>query len=778
MIPVPDDRATHVRLPDTDWAFWRPVALRAPGFPAEAGLLASPGLVEEADAVVPGDKQSLKAFRAAFDADGDRIAARLLALIDDPQFRRALAWQNHRIFETALEPMRRNLTAVPVRRHSKQRQREDLVASYWHRYCLKNDTIGFFGPVGWGSLDGDEAETRLLAGADLTSSSEVFFEAWAIDLLTEKIGATPGMAPWIAPRKVPFVRLDGRQVIGPSRRPMTLTEAEADVLRLSTGSVPARDIAARLTGQYPETETADDVYSVIERLAKKRLLVWKLAVPLSPHPETGLRRILEGIGDPEVAADGLERLNLLEAARDEAWAAAEGEPAGFVSALRHLDEVFVKVTGGVPSRNSGQAYGGRTLVYHDARRDTEFVFGGDLLEALAPLGPVLDSGRWLVHHFSERLEQAFGEIVTRLAADGRRVDLASFWFECLPVLHRKGPAIVGELQAELQRHWTEILEVPPGESRVRLDGERVRERARAAFGTAGSDWSVARYCSPDLMISAADVEAIHRGEFEVVLGEAHLGFASYRHYLFVTQHPAPGDLFDCLAVDWPAPRLLPVQPRESAGRLTIRTQPALNRDDDYQVALFEQTTEPGRPRVLHAADLVVELHDGRPSVALPDGRVYPVLDVFAEAVLNTVVDAITFLPPADHQPRITVDRVVLSRETWRLPAGELTFAQVTDPAARFVETRRWWRGTSLPQQVFLKVPGEVKPIFVDFENVFTINALAKYVRKLQASDPEAKVAISEMLPSLDRLWLADRDGKRYTSELRLVAVDRTTTRKG
>ncbi|MGW3959554.1 lantibiotic dehydratase [Amycolatopsis sp. NPDC005003] len=778
MSSVSDDRATHVQLPDTDWAFWRPVALRAPGFPADAGLLASPGLVAEADAVESGDKQSLKAFRAAFDADGDRIAARLVALIDDPRFRRALAWQNHRIFETALEPMRRNLTADPVRRHSKQRQREDLIASYWHRYCLKNDTIGFFGPVGWGAFDGDAAETRLRPGRDLTSSSDVFFEAWAIDLLTEKIGATPGMASWVAPRKVPFVRLDGTQVVGPSRRPMTLTEVEAEVLRSSTGLEPARAIAARLAGQYPETETADDVYRVIERLAKKRLLVWKLQVPLSPYPEKDLRAFLEGIGDPEVAADGLERLSLLESARDRAWAAADGDLADFVSALRHLDEVFVKVTGGLPSRNSGQAYGGRTLVYHDARRDTEFVFGADLLSALAPLGPVLDSGRWLVHHFGARLEREFGEIVARLAADGGRVDLASFWFECLPVLHRKSPAMIGELQAELQRLWAEVLEVPEGESRVRLDGEQVRERARAAFGAAGSDWSVARYCSPDLMISAVDVEAIHRGEFEVVLGEAHLGFASYRHYLFVTQHPTPGDLFDCLDADWPAPRLLPVQPRESAGRLTIRTQPALNRDEDYQVALFEQTTEPGRPRVLHAADLVVELDDGRPTVTLPDGRTYPVLDLFAETVLNTVVDAITFLPPADHQPRITIDRLVLSRETWRLPAVELDFAQFTDPATRFVETRRWWRGTSLPQQVFVKVPGEVKPIFVDFENVFTINALAKFVRKLQATDPQAKVAISEMLPSLDRLWLADRDGNRYTSELRLVAVDRTTVRKG
>ena len=41
-----------------------------------------------------------------------------------------------------------------------------------------------------------------------------------------------------------------------------------------------------------------------------------------------------------------------------------------------------------------------------------------------------------------------------------------------------------------------------------------------------------------------------------------------------------------------------------------------------------------------------------------------------------------------------------------------------------------------------------------------------------AADPEAPVRFTEMLPGPDECWLEHR-GQRFTSELRIVAVDRT-----
>ncbi len=69
-----------------------------------------------------------------------------------PAFREALAWQNRPLLDSGIAPFLR-WNPDTDKRSSMPRQREELVAHYWQRFCVKNDTIGFFGPVGWGRWD-------------------------------------------------------------------------------------------------------------------------------------------------------------------------------------------------------------------------------------------------------------------------------------------------------------------------------------------------------------------------------------------------------------------------------------------------------------------------------------------------------------------------------------------------------------------------------------------------------------------------------------------------
>jgi hypothetical protein len=770
--------ATHVALPGTQWSLWRQVVLRAPGFPAEGvGLLASTELAAAADALTEretDDTGQWSRYRTAFEEETGQLSSRILGLAEEPRLELALAWQNHRIFDTAIAPMLRNLASDNVRRNSKQRQHEELIASYWQRYCVKNDTIGFTGPVGWSLLDPEAAVTRLETGKELIASSEVYFEIWIIDRLAAAIAAEPGMAQWIPPRKLPFVRITEGHATGPAGVSVELSAAESAVLSRCTGQVPARDIARECAGITPEAATEEDVYAVITWLCQRRLLTWKLELPLSPRPERHLRHFLEHVGDPVLSAEGLHRLDLLVTARDTAWAASQGDPAGFVSALRDLDETFIKVAGAQPSRRGGQTYGGRTLIYHDARRDATLTLGADFLAALRPLELLLESARWLSYHFAARIQKLFTSIAVQMTGGGTSPDLASFYFECMPVIARSAPVIVNELQRDFQQRWAAILRIPPDVRRVRRDGSALRDEVRKAFDAPHSGWTGGRYCSPDLMIAASGVDAINQGDFDLILGETHLGIASSRHYCFVTQHPAPGDLLDCLTVDSPGPRLLPVLPKENHGRLTVRTSSALTRDMDYLAAVYAQTAEPGRPRLLNAADLAVSPGAAGPVVSIPGGPSFPVIDVLAEMLLDFFMDCFALVPCTAYQPRITIDRLVIVREAWRFDAAQIEFAQLRDEPARFAAGRRWRRAAGLPLRVFVKVTGEVKPFFVDFDSVISVNILAKSLRRLQERPPGSAdifVQFSEMLPSTESLWLTDSAGGRYTSELRIVAVD-------
>ncbi|MYZ38957.1 hypothetical protein GT002_28595 [Streptomyces sp. SID4917] len=55
-----------------------------------------------------------------------------------------------------------------------------------------------------------------------------------------------------------------------------------------------------------------------------------------------------------------------------------------------------------------------------------------------------------------------------------------------------------------------------------------------------------------------------------------------------------------------------------------------------------------------------------------------------------------------------------------------------------------------------------------------VNIFAKAARRLARKDPSARMTVTEMLPTPEQAWLTDDEGNKYTSELRFVAVDRTT----
>jgi hypothetical protein len=126
---------------------------------------------------------------------------------------------------------------------------------------------------------------------------------------------------------------------------------------------------------------------------------------------------------------------------------------------------------------------------------------------------------------------------------------------------------------------------------------------------------------------------------------------------------------------------------------------------------------------------------------------------------------------ARHQPRVTIDHLVIGRETWTFPATEATWAFVLDEQQRYARARRWRAESGMPERGFVRVPVERKPMAVDFRSLPLVNLLGKSIRRT-AEAGSGEITITEMLPDIDQLWLADAGGRRYTAEVRMVAVRR------
>ncbi|QMU71792.1 lantibiotic dehydratase [Streptacidiphilus sp. P02-A3a] len=760
---------TTVPLGDK-WQLWRQFALRGPGFPADGVLrLAVPELVRAADALGPRAAltgPAWKAFEAAFAEAAVDSARELQRIAARPDFQAAVAWQNRAVVGRAVEPFVRWEPSV-AGRTSSHRQREELVAHYWQRFCVKNDTIGFFGPVGWGELDPERPGVTVEPGAGLLSRTEVYFSSWSIDELVKVLNADPGLRDWVAPRRMPYLRISETEALLPGRPPQPATDLELAALRLCDGRRPVREIRRELADRAAPPE----VEQLLEQLVRRRWIVRKLEVPAGTHPERHLRDWLERVGDETARRRGLRLLEALERGRARVAAAAAGPE--LTEALAALESDFRELTDAAATREKGGSTAPcRTLVYADSIRSATATVGAEVLRALAPLDLLLTSATWLTSRLASRVLTLAEQVHDRLsAAGGESIDLASFWFACMPVLHGDAVAEAAALQHEFWQRWSAVLRLPERSGNVTVASADIAEAVRGAFDERSAGWTAARYLSPDVMLAADGREALERGEFELVVGELHVATNTLGASLFVHQHPAPDELFEQTSRDHPQPRLMPLLPKEHRARLSTRVRHALVRPEDYQVALLDHGADPQRERTVASADAVVERQDGRLVVRLPDGAVFGVLDVFAHVLTTLVIDLCRLLPEADHTPRITVDRLVLARETWRYVGAALDCAQDKSEARRFVRVRRWHAATGLPRFVFVTAPTEPRPFFVDFDSPAYVSLFAKAVRRLTRQDPQGRLTVTEMLPTPEQTWLTDDQGNRYTSELRFVVLD-------
>jgi hypothetical protein len=274
------------------------------------------------------------------------------------------------------------------------------------------------------------------------------------------------------------------------------------------------------------------------------------------------------------------------------------------------------------------------------------------------------------------------------------------------------------------------------------------------------------------MIAATSVEAINRGDYHLVMGELHIGGNTFKPTCFMSQHPAPEELIAALDIDLPEPRLIPVTPK-SWPNMTSRTQPMLLSSKDYRFVISGDAHSSRNARVVPIGSVFVEDTPKGLMLRSRDGEIcMDIVEACAEAFTGQIIQRFHILAAESHTPRVTIDRVTVCRETWRFSPSELDFAFEKDETARFLAARRFARSHDLPRFVFIKVPIEVKPFYVDFDAPIYVDIFSKMIRRTKEKGrSDALVTMTEMHPRADETWLPDAEGQHYTSELRIVCVD-------
>lgn len=644
-------------------------------------------------------------------------------------------------------------------RNSTVRQREQLLFKYAQRFCAKNETNSFFGPVHYG--DTAAAERPLTIAADWNRQAPertAFFSHWAIDEISAQISADARLADILPVMSVPTRRKES----GP-QWPETGACTRALATAWGVGLVQAQErVQAELAkGNWVRCikVAPNEVHAALALLARLDAL--------PAETDTERAAVAHWRSAVQFLIDGNRRFAQATDLADKAATRAG------------LEAQFQALGGGSVKRSPGRMFRSRSLVYEDAWVDAPLTLSDAAADELRlSLAPILD-----IALMYSRLCRA------RLGADCLAVARAWFgsigavaydrfiaaWFE----QQRRARALDAELvqrgealQAKVAAFddlWTQTIGTA---EQGRVSQWPLAVFAELCHGMPEEPWAVV---SPDLLpLQEAD------GRLSWVLGEIHHGVtmdgwmlsfapdaaackAGIDHRIQVDGVKAgagrrylPANLVMARQMKT-APQLYPGLKVELSARASGWQGPQgpIPHDDCAIKDLLLRLDGPQGPELVRAAD-------GMPV------RFYPPafgFDAAGYAPFELCSLPILRLPRrtgTGHAPICSYRDIVVARAEWRMEAAMFCSVGGDTALARALLSLNAWRlEQGMPRHMFLKSTTEPKPVYIDWLSPHAIEFL------LQLGRRGGLCTLSEMLPAPQHLWLRGEQ-VRYTSECRFM----------
>jgi hypothetical protein len=758
-----DDDRDRIGLGAGGWLLWRHFPLRSAGFPFPDLSSALVDNTADFNELCAGSDEEIVAWWECATA---RAASRIVELAQNDRLTMALLWQNPYIAGKRLPWLARCISTGARDRSARYRRQERIVARYLQRYYTKNETIGFFGPIVWASFDPESDRAfAFTPGREVARRQRVWFEDELINELGAALARDPDVAPYL-PLSMPIgVARFGPTLIRADGTARRLSPWEARITSLVDGSRSTRDMAATTAASL------DDVEGTVAPLVAEGLLSRTFDVPIERCAEQALVRELGSLPPSPAVDRTFGVLAELEAARAEVEAASNSDNLG--KALREVNDIAdPAVASAEPQRQSKRRRGALLSL---SERDVSLVIGPKLVRELsAPLALILASARWLCRRAGEE----FGDLamptyreLASLFGDGR-VPFDVLCQRLAPVT-RQGEWLDG-IVTDLQQRWSEVLHVDLAAARVTRRSADLADAVVSRFDGPAPGWHAGRHHSPDVMIAASSPAAIEAGDYELVLGELHIAMVTCDQSAYYDLAPDPDLVRRCVdkALLDEQPRFVPLHPRASELQITCYGYPVPEAfSPAYTYLSFgERVGEravPG-PRVAAAVLMVRETPSGL-VVDFPDGSCHPLLHVMGEYVTYGVAARFRLAPPLAHHPRVTIDRLVVTRETWRIPAAELEPLAHLPEAEAYVGLCRLAARYGLPRHSYWRPARMVKPIYLDLCSPVLASLLLTAARAPDGGT--GTFTFTEMYPGPGQLWLTDAQDNRYTSEIRLTVAD-------
>ncbi|MDD1150978.1 lantibiotic dehydratase family protein [Pseudomonas sp. TNT2022 ID357] len=694
-----------------------------------------------------------------YDAYLESARQGLIDFLDDEAVAEALFISN----PSALTRIRELIRDRHSRNDTRKKQKLRLGWSYAQRFCAKNDTSSFFGPLAWGRFD-----TRQTANVHLTQDDtawikdrHTFFENWVVQRLVEQINQQCPDTDRMPLQLNTGCYLHEQTLFMPIGKSQRLNPQTAQVLQYISEQQDRAATYAGILNNSPQ-DAAGTLRDLLEHLVSKRIVRrgWQMS-PRERHPIVQLQRCLAnaGVSDPFNQL-WQSRLEALEGLRRDY---AHGDLMRRTECLERLNQLLGEA--GVDlSRETGAMYVGRYPLYEDCSRNMNISLGQAMLDQInQELAPLMRINQWLIKAIAHQLNQAFIEVweQRQVANPGKPVDFLDLLNTLAPLLPALEARIIGDLDQCLETAWAQLLQDFPGHAEVRLcaaDVERLISLLNTRLDVEGFEVFGSDFHSPDILLSSASVEAFNRGDYQIIVGEVHPAVHTLSQPVAAPFGPFNTQINQQVEAIFQRPRLVLADSPES-----------------YQRSHIDWPLQPSYLQlVLPSGGGCVAAHQqfaaGRAKVLRVNGRLQVVdaLGQFSEDLLcvySTPLHRLGFalagsaVAKHDHR-RIWLGRTLYKRASWLFARDRLPEPKGSiDELEHTLQWRAWAGAHGLPRYAFVKIDTEPKPLFLDFDNPLSFDGISNALKNA------GHVKFSEMRPCPDELWLEEARG-RFCCEIR------------
>lgn len=679
---------------------------------------------------MPAAIEALKTARATLESawNGERPALRknLWARATDKGIQEAVFLSSPAMYENVWS---RYVANEDHPDNADNRRVERQVYTYLQRFCAKNETTSFFGPMAYGERSEDSHDIVVKPNPD--RRRRTFFSFWAVTELAKAINKDGALTAQLPIRRNPLFELNGEVL---SCEPLGIKFAIRGAMkRLYEIAEPSGTLARAAAELKVEVAQAEQL---LAPLLKTTALVRGVLFPLNTF-ET-FDALLSSVRElPEVPARDTWVRELTElAAKLKRF--QESDLAGRRKLLEELEADYTRLTGVPARRGEGQIYSDRLVIYEESSSPFQIRFGAKFFERMER---ELSAPLELSAAYGQQVQAGHQkEVLKKLGPTGSEVDFLTYAVKTRPEQVSK----------------SRFSPVPP----VTIQ-EAEKAEVQVAEDHLGRSTPGARYALPDVCLGGPPATGEGADGYQIILARVH-------HHLL---------LYNWLAAFYPdrarfesvANRWLTGNPDgESLVQLTIRRRNKgfyvfPGKRLVYSVSdaadLAEGTLRPSDVRV-RSGEQSPELYD-------KDGKrlhLYLALDDFSHyapfaSLTHPQVLHVAITSEGQHIPRVKVGEVTYQRERWRMSGAKVLTAKGLD---LFLLLRREAQQRGWPRFVYVRSATERKPYLIDTRSPFALELLR------HVAQDGAELTFEEMLPGPNELWLKDDRG-RYTCELRMQA---------